>query len=569
MKASTNLTSLFLSSGYSNLVIDSCAFDGNYRNQSYSSATLVRGIFIQGGNNNTVRDSSFYNFGNFNTTESNINGGTQIALWLYGSTNAKIYRNRFWSNFGTDLSVSASVVPNSDGAYVVGNILGSPSFTEGAQGTNWWDTHSAGYYGLSVSFVSNATITNNTVYGGMAIPNGTYSSLNPFIIQGCNNCVISHNRVDGFSNGYGVISVTQSSASITGTNTFWCNLTNVEPSLVNAQFMIEGDPTIYRVVSVTTNTALTLSPSVVRTSASGLRYRISNTGDSIGIGDVNYSTIEGNVVTNSHGNGLGITTISGNANYNQIIGNVASTNDSAGFSISTYFTNSTANFNTISNNTFTNNGAGNSRVSGFSTLMDGIMLDPGSNNGTISQNIFMGNTIADTRGSPTQQYGIGFNPYGVSGGNGRVTDNAWNNNIIYGNINGDSNNDSVLRGQSYLSVMRPKSGPLTIVWETSGSATEIGALTVTGDSTHTLGIGYYVAGPYAWFQSTNHGGAYTNLELNPSGGLVGLPSLTWAGIGTPTKAGDAAWCSNCTIGACSTSGTGALAVYNGTTWVCK
>lgn len=61
-------------------------------------------------------------------------------------------------------------------------------------------------------------------------------------------------------------------------------------------------------------------------------------------------------------------------------------------------------------------------------------------------------------------------------------------------------------------------------------------------------------------------------QINTKFGLpVQLAGLDWPAISalSSPSVGTVVWCTNCTVSACSTSGSGALAVYTGSAWSCK
>jgi parallel beta-helix repeat protein len=254
------------------------------------------------------------------------------------------------------------------------------------------------------------------------------------------NCVVANNVIVGRGNGYGTINVTQGSGTINGTDTYFSTIAAPSPySDVDNFIVIEGDATLYKITTVNSTTQVVVTPTVARTTASGLRYQIASTGDLMGVAGAQYATFSANIASYGHDNGLsfGESTTRG-TQYCTITGNLANYNAAAGLVISGTFQH-----NVITGNSLTNNGNGVTQTSPAG-LRSGIVLEPTTSLRSISGNSFTGNKLADTRGgSATQTYGIAFNPYGISGGDAVITANGFAENLIEGNTTGAMNKTSI------------------------------------------------------------------------------------------------------------------------------
>ena len=407
----------------SNVAVSGLTFNCNYRNQASGNG---RAIFA-GGLSSDVRisDSAFTRCGQLSDIKNSVAG----AIVIYDARNASIARNLFYSNWGSDVTVSASHLGNSNGAQIVNNVFGSPNVADSATVIDWWDTHAAGFRAIQVVATDDFEISGNLIYGSNRMASAPFVIGNPIIVTDANRCAITHNFVDGFAIGYGTVSVADGSTAINGTNTFFS--TTATPSVyadVGSMLMIEGDSTVYQITAVASSTQVSVMPPVARTAASGLRYKIANTGDQYGLSGLRNCTVVENTSRYSHDNGFSVGMNGSNPfAFNMVRGNVAMYNWTAGL-IST----GTTRNNLIIENVFSNNGQGGTNATTMAGLRAGIAMDPTDALRVMSFNELAGNVLTDTQGSPTQTYGISMNPYAFSRGNAAITCNVLGPNMISG-----------------------------------------------------------------------------------------------------------------------------------------
>jgi hypothetical protein len=127
-------------------------------------------------------------------------------------------------------------------------------------------------------------------------------------------------------------------------------------------------------------------------------------------------------------------------------------------------------------------------------------------------------------------------------------------------------------------TQRGSIGEQQIIWGTgiTNPSYEVNDGTIIGRLQSTDGIGVYLGSAsdsdvYLIRDSAQKWQINSQGDLRSvGGGGIGVNALTWAAIGGLTPyAGFMTVCTDCTIGDCATSGTGALAVYIGSAFVCK
>jgi parallel beta-helix repeat protein len=557
----TNLNNMLLLSGVSGWTVEEVTFDGNFINQTTGNGVLLH-IFNNKGHI-TVRNSTFTHCG----VGAPAVNSTAGALLLDTVSNISVIANRFYSNWGFEVQFTSASTDLTSTLYtgfqIINNTFGSPNLADSQSQTNYWDTYAAGPYSIALDGYADVLIQGNQIYGGQK------KNLlgNPIVIGNCRNCTIDHNLIEGLGNGIGVISVTQTSGAITGTNTFFSNAVPTAGD-VGQHMLIEGDTTIYQITAVSSGTSITVTPAVMRTTASNLRYKINSTGDAIEVGGSNNVAITNNVVRYTHDNGIdGLADLffgSLNIGNNYTIsGNSVSYNNGLGIYLGGI------NQCTVTGNSLNNNGQEGSAAAALGRA--GMVVDNTSATVAVSNCTIAGNNFSDNQGTPTQQYGLSIQ--GTQG-----TGNILGLNESNGNALGDLfTNSATTLATSFTpatygnNVKLPAISSFFVYGPTCAAATCSGDFGVVGgDNAHYVGTGWDTSAGYGWIQSSQSGVAQQPLKLNPAGSWVSLGTAVLASAPGGPVAGSMFYCTNCTTAAtCASGGSGHLAVYNGSAWTCQ
>lgn len=440
------------------------------------------------------------------------------AILIQGATDITIARNLFLSNWGYEIAFYTLDTTGQTyrGYYILDNQFGSPNITDARTNVDYWDTYSGGQYSILANGYSEMVIRGNRIFG--AVKKNLLG--NPIYIAHGDSIVIDQNLIEGMGNGTGTVAVSNGSGTITGSNTFF-NTGAPSGSDVGAWLQVEGDTTKYQITAVSSPTSVTVTPVIVRSSASGLRYRISSTGDAIGCGSCTNVTISANIIHHSHDNGIG----SGSDGFfgapdklgerYTIVGNVSSSNNGVGLYLGG-LTHST-----IAGNTFTNNGQAGSAVAAQNRA--GIFIDNSSTWLQVGYNYIGNNLLSDSQTTHTQQYGLSV--AGTTGTNNILGQNGCSTNAVSCVYQGGDNwVRTVFTPSDFPANQRnPPVSPHWVVGPSTNPASSTGTFGVSGgDSKHTIDIGYDSANGFGWLSAGFSGVGFQTLWLQPAGGYVAL-----------------------------------------------
>lgn len=314
------------------------------------------------------------------------------SILMISSRRGRVTTSHFRSNFGVDIQVQTSL-----DITIEDNESGTPSLSDSLSSTNWWDTQ-----GSAPGFVFGGTsyirVNRNRIYGGIRFSD-TWGKGGPIRLTGCSYCEVTGNIVTGLNPGYGTLSVTKTSGSIVGTNSYFSTLTSTfTNSDVGSVMFIEGDGTLYNITAVADTTHVTVSPTVVRDTAAGLRYQIATSGDLFGCSPCYYSTVSNNIGTFSGDEGLSLGQQGGAASFQH---NVISNNTLLFNRVCGGVIDRGAYDNIFAGNIFANNHQGTSIVAEGTR---GGMCLFGASGSILANNSFVNNRFYDDQGTPTQLY---------------------------------------------------------------------------------------------------------------------------------------------------------------------
>ncbi len=289
---SSNITVIAFNANKSNLLYYGLGFEGNYVNQTYPGAVQVGALQFNVCDKVNVKLCRFHGFGYSDVTYAVY---AQIIQSTGSTSNIRVSECNFQSNLATEIVYNPTY-----GGVIEGCQFGNPLVTKSQTHINYWDTYSGGF-GIIVANSNNIIIRNNWMYGCQRASNlssyGNFIGVNGSGGPASNKIKIHDNYFSGLGNGIGTVSVTNGSGAIVGTNTAF--QTSID---VHRNFMVEGDGTIYTISACASSTGLTVTPVMVRGSASGLRYQYVNSGDAIAVYNTVGLSITNNVVEYSGDN---------------------------------------------------------------------------------------------------------------------------------------------------------------------------------------------------------------------------------------------------------------------------
>lgn len=409
LKSGSSAVTMFRMASRSNVSFRNCTFDGNYPNVS---GAYTIGLYFSASNNFKVEGNRFRYWGYADAPDFTAGYHDTHSIFITGSRNGLIKKNRYNSNFGGfDVQIQATGATITDGPssgiIITDEQMGVSNLSDGQSNVNWWDTQSAtaGYY---VANSTDVTLSNNQIFGGIRLSQNSYSGP-PFgkggairfinVIRGS----ITGNVVRGLTVGYGTVSVTQGSPTVTGTNTLFSTLdpliygTNSDKNTI---LIFEGSSTEYKFDTVLSTTSGTLTANVDRglapgTVVSGLRYWIASSGDLIGCSPCQQVDISGNVGDYSGDMGLSLGKQAGafGFNNNTVSKNTMSKNRVCGAVIE-----NNSLYNLFDNQILINNHQAGSVLP---TEYTGAYCFNSASD-SISYNSFTNTSAFDDQGSPTQ-----------------------------------------------------------------------------------------------------------------------------------------------------------------------
>lgn len=566
-KTGTTMTNLFTSSGTTNIGIYGCSINGNYPN---AAGTRSVGVLMSGVKKFDIVGNRFYYIGYPQAPAFYAVGFDGYyethSIVVVSSQDGRISRNRYNSNFGIDVQIQTS-----SGIAISEEQMGVPLLAGANTNASWWDTQSGAPGGYYVGTSSDVSITNCHIYGGMrfsgvSTPVGNeYGKGGPIRFVNVVRGVIANNVVRGLTPGFGTLTVTQADAKISGSNTLFSTLDPVTyptNSDKNNILIVEGDTTEYKIDTVASNTAITLTTTMNRVSGSGLRYWIATSGDLIGCSPCQYVTIANNTgdYSGDMGLSLGKDAIVGlyGFNHNAITGNVMNKNRICG----TVLENLSL-YNNFTGNVMTNN---HQIGSALTTFWRGAycLYSPSE---VIGYNTFANNTAFDDQGSPTQTYVFDIDPGSVANMTGNTLGSV-NHNVTLSNLVVDYL-QTVFSHQPQLGTFSYQGNMRSIGTTFSGLGTPSnGSLIYCSDCKPTSSVSNTCANGGSGAYAARINGAWKCFTTQSDAST----GTTFASLGTPSN-GVFTYCSDCAQtssmdNTCTNLGSGAYAFRLNGAWRC-
>jgi hypothetical protein len=287
-----NLQRYAITGSKSNISFRQLGFDGNFINQTYTSS-LNTCIDATSSIRLIVDQCRFHAFGY--SVAANV-ASTQ-CISLYSALDFTVQNCMFFSNLALEVNANAA-----SGGLIEGNTFGTGNVTESQSNVNYWDTYSGGF-GIFLEGCTNMIVRRNQMYGCQrtadASFHGGFITVNEGRSQSSNHLILG-NLFNGLGNSLGTLSVTNGFGAITGVNTQFVS------GNVKMKLMVEGDLTIYTISAFASATSITVTPTMVRSTASGLRYQTMNSGDAINCYNVAELQVLSNVVTYCADNGFDV-----------------------------------------------------------------------------------------------------------------------------------------------------------------------------------------------------------------------------------------------------------------------